>query len=451
LKQGQQIFILFVSILIASCTGSKKYFKAAEKLEKQGLVNEAAEYYLESLQRKNTNVQARIKLKDVGQKCVSNMASDFFRNINTSQLEASLESFEKLKDFTAKTAALSVVLDYPKQYDDDYKNAVQTFMSKNHDQAYALVNERKFNDAMTYINRIKKYDATYKTTQQLEITAVCEPLYQSAIAQLENKNYNGAFTTLTGIRSKTESYKDSKVLYELSSEARTKYFMLFEPKGSPDKSEKELEDFLFNNFNQIAAQNFEFAKIINNTPFTFLPNVSGGNAADVDLIQGIRKATGADYFYSYDVSERKENNVGPQKTSFKAYQEVKTRKNDTLVITEYKPVDYYVVKASRSYSYMYSYKLINSYSNQIISSQSQIMSTQDAIEFNEFAKQYGGNINTLFPYNPDQTAPAARYNPSNWRKQFSANSQLRTFDQLKVETNNKTISFFSNSILNNIR
>ena len=73
-----------------TCSGSKKYFKAAERLEKQGLINDAANYYLQSLQRKPTFVDARIKLIEVGQKHISSLASDFFRNINTQQLEASL-------------------------------------------------------------------------------------------------------------------------------------------------------------------------------------------------------------------------------------------------------------------------------------------------------------------------------------------------------------------------
>ena len=438
-------------MVFAACTGSKKYFKAAEKLEKQGLVNEAAEYYLESLQRKPTNVEARIKLKDVGQKCVSNMASDFFRNVNTSQLEASLESFERLKEFSGKTAALSVVLDYPKQYEEDYQKAVETYCAKNHNLAYAMVNQKKYSDALTYINNIKKYNATYKTTQQLEIIAVCEPLYQNAVTCLENKNYSGAFNLLSSIKSKTESYKDSKDLYELSSAGQTKQFMLFEPKSSPDKSEKDLEDYLFNNFNQVASQKFNFARVINNTPFTFLPNVSGGNAADVDLIQSIRKATGADYFYAYDINGKKEFNSGPQKSYSKAYQEVKTRKNDTTIITEYKPVEYAIVKANRSFSYTYNYKLINAYSNQIVSSQSQNIISQDGVEYNEFTKAYSGNINTLFPYNPDQTAPIARFNPGNWRKQFSANTNLKSMEQLKDEANNKAVDYFSNSILNNIK
>jgi len=451
LKLKSQIFVLFVLVAFASCTGSKKYFKAAEKLEKQGLVNEAAEYYFESLQRKPTNVEARIKLKDVGQKCVSNMASDFFRNYNTNQIEASLETFERLKAFIAKTSALSVVFDYPKQYEEDYQKVVETYCAKNHNQAYYLVNQKKYNDAIPYINNVKKYNANYKTTQQLEIVAICEPLYQNAITCLENKNYSGAFNLLTTIKSKTESYKDSKDLYELSAAGQTKSFMLFEPKASTDRSEKELEDYLFNNFNQVATQKFSFAKVINNTPFTFLPNLSEGTAASVDMIQAIRKATGADYFYSYDVTNKKEMNSGPMKQSSKGFQEVKTKKNDTLIITEYKPFDYNLVKANRSYSYQYNYKLINAYNNQIVSSQSQNLIAQDAVEYNEFYKSFNGNINTLYPYNPQQMAPAARYNPNNWRKNFSANSTLKTFEQLKDEANSKAINLFSSTILNNIK
>jgi hypothetical protein len=440
-----------VAVVLVSCTGSKKYFKAAEKLEKQGLVNDAAEYYLESLQRKPTNVEARIKLKDVGQKCVSNMASEFFRNYNTQQLEASLESFEKLKDFSAKTSALNVVLDYPKSYEEDYQKAVDTYCNKNFDQAYLLVNQKKYNDAVTYINHIKKYNGTFKTTQQLEIVAVCEPLYQNAITCLENKNYSGAFNLLSTIKTKTESYKDSKDLFELASAGQTKNFILFAPKSTNgDRAEKELEDYLFNNFNQVAMQKFSFAKVINNTPFTSLPDLSQGGSADVDLIQAIRKATGADYFYTFDISGRRESNSGNMKTPGRAFQEVSYKKGEVVVV-EYNPVDYSNVKANRSYSYQYTYKLYNAYNNQIVSSQSQNVMAQDAVEYNEFVRPYSGNINQLYPYNPQQTPLAAQFNASSWRKGFSANSTLKTYEQLKDEANNKTINIFSSSVLNNIK
>lgn len=451
MKIKSHILLLFVIVILAGCSGTKKYFKAAERLEKQGLVNEAAGYYLESLQRKPTNVQARIKLKEVGQKYTSSMASEFFRNYNTQQLEASLESFEKLKDFTAKTAALNVIMDYPKGYEEDYQKVVETYCNKNYNQAYAMVNQKKYNDAIGYIEKVKKYNPSYKTTQHLEVVSVCEPLYQNAVTCIENKNYPGALNLLNNIKAKTVSYKDMQDLLVLASAQQTKSFILFEPKTSVVRGEKEIEDILFNSFNQVASQKFDYAKIINNTPFTFIPDVSAGSAANVDLIQAIRKATGADYFYTYDVSNPKEYNSGLQKSSAKAYLKT-TSKTGTVVVVNYEAVDYNNVKANRSYSYQYTYKLINAFNSQIISSQTQNVIANDVIEYNEFARNFANNnLNNLFPYNPNQTAPVAQYNPSNWRKLFSANKTLKAAEVLKSEANDKAITLFSNSVLTNIK
>ena len=108
IKTFYYIFIL-MGLVTISCTGSKKYFKAAEKLEKQGLVNEAAQYYYESLERKKSNTDARIKLKEVGQKHVNNLASSFFREFNTQQYEQSIETFDEMTQFSSKSKILKEI------------------------------------------------------------------------------------------------------------------------------------------------------------------------------------------------------------------------------------------------------------------------------------------------------------------------------------------------------
>jgi hypothetical protein len=440
--------LLFAALIVAGCSGSRKYFKAAEKLEKQGLVNEAANYYLESLQRKPTNVEARIKLKEVGQKYMSNMASEFFRNYNTQQLEASLESYERLKEFDEKTSLLDVKLDYPKTYDDDYQKAVDTYCSANYNKAYVLVNQKHYNEALTYIRKIEKYNKTYKNTQQLSIVATCEPLYQSAIASLENKNYNQAFGQLETIKSKTENYKDAKDLLELAKGQMAKsLIMLPPPNGS---IEKDVEDYLFSNFNQVALQKLDKVRIINNTPFQSAGGATTdlSNTNNIDLVQAIRKATGADYFYVFDVSNKREYNSGISKTTATGFQEVKVRKNDTLIITEYRPFDYNVVKAQRSFSYDFVYKVINAYTNQIVSSQTQNIRSQDGIEYQEFQRPFNGNINTLFPYNPQNAGQGLRLSPVSWRSQFSARSTLKLMDELKADAFNRNINMFLSSVSN---
>jgi len=438
------IVLLISSWFLISCTGTRKYFKAAEKLEKQGLVNEAAEYYLESLQRKPTSVKTRIKLTEVGQKYVSNLASEFFREYNTQQYEASLETFEKLKAFNDRSKLLNVSFDYPKTYDEDYQKAVDIYCQKNYDKALILVNQKSYAEALTYAKRVMRYNKEYKNIQRLETIAFCEPLYQSAINNLESKNYAAALNLLSTMKTKTEKYKDSPDLLELASARQTKSFILFQPKTTLNKAENDLKEALFNNFNQAAVQKLNNTKIINNTPFQNAPaRLDLNNVNNEDLYQAIRKATGADYFFVFDVQNKREYNSGTSKTPQRGYEEVKTRKNDTLVITEYKPFNYNVVKASRSYSYDFTYKLINAYTNQIISSEVKMIQVKDAIEYQETTQRIA-SFNKTYPYNPDLTPSLGRYNPSQWRQSFSARTNLKTFEELKNEANEQTIKVFVN-------
>lgn len=445
LKKIPHILLCLAVFALAGCSGSRKYFKAAERLEKQGLLSDAAEYYLESLQRKPTNVKARIKLKEVGQKHINTLASDFFRNYNTQQLEASLESFEKLRDFTSRSAPFDVRFDYPKSYEEDYNKAVETYCTKNYSQALLLVNQKKFAQALPHVNAVKKYNNSYKNIQQLDVIAVCEPLYQSAITNLENKNYSGALSLLASIQNKTPAYKDYKDLLELASAQQTKGFILFEPQKTGNPYDREIQDQLYNSFNQAALEKLQNVRIINNTPFQSAQGSADLAGNNVDLIQAIRKATGADYFYLYSVNNRRDNNPPPLRTAARGYEQVTTRKNDTTVITEYKPFDYNAVKAQRSVSFDFTYKLIDAYSNQIVASQVQNVAAQDMVEYQEFSRSFKGNVNSLYPYNPQTTAPTAQYMPRAWRAQFSARNTLKTQEELKNETFSKAVSVFINS------
>lgn len=440
-----QIFALLFVFLIA-CTGTKKYFKAAEKLEKQGLVNEAAEFYLESLQRKPTNVDARIKLKEVGQKYVSFMSSEFFRNYNTGQLETSIDNFEKLKNFVGRTEALNVQLNYPSAYEDDYKKAIEKYSAKNYDIGADLVNQKKFNEALPYLNNVNKYKPEYKKVKELKTTAVCEPLYQSAISYIETKNYAQALKVLTTIQGTSESYKDSKELLELCMAMQLKHLLLFQPKNPAYPA---LTDFLFNSFSQTAAQNFKNIEVINNSPFVSLPGNNVEN--NVDIIQAIRKASGADYFYVYDITNRNTQLVGPTKTYAKCYQKYTYKKNDTTYITEYKPTDYVQITVKRAYSYSFTYKLVNALTNQIVSFQTIAINKVDETQYNEFTAAPKGNINDYFPYNPQVTAPLMQYNPTNWRKLFSANKNVKTEQELEGMANQETVKQFSQTLSNYVK
>jgi hypothetical protein len=451
-----KIIALVFIVTLASCTGSKKYFKAAEKLEKQGLVNEAAEYYYVSLERKNNNTDARIKLKEVGQKHINNLASSFFREFNTQQYEKSIETFDEIKAFTSKSSNLQVDLNYPQAYLEDYNKALDYYLNKNYKEAVLNVNQNNFDAALKYIAKIKKYDSNFKKTKELEVTAICEPLYSLAIKDLDLKNYAAAQINLITLNANSDSYKDGKELLELTNELLKKSFIIFQPQKS---TEKDIEEKLFNSFIELSYQNSRKVKLINNSPFLFMPEAGDiSNAGNIDLIQAIRKASGADYFYVYDVVDKKEIESIPSKGTATCYEKFVTKK-DTIFITEYKPVSYNQVKQRKTYSYDYKYKLIDAVSNQIITSRNESCIATDNIDYCEFVKPARSivgvaaptyNINNCFPYNPAVTPLVNQYNPNNWRSAFNNRKELKSFTDLKTETDAKAVNLFSNTLLNYI-
>jgi hypothetical protein len=442
-KYLSYIFILSALLLLSACNGSKKYFKAAERLEKQGLVQEAADYYLQSLQRKPGNIDARIKLKEVGQKHVSNLSSEFFRLYNTQQTETSLGTFERLKEYVGRCKLLDVQLEYPAGYEEDYQKAIETYIAKYYARAHAQVNQRNFKDALSSIANVQRYRSNYKTVQKLEIIATCEPLYQMAVSAIESKNYESALNNLKAVTSKSDTYKDSKELFELASAQLNRSVILFQPVPASNPVDKQLQTQVYDNIIHLAFEELKTIQVINNSPFQNASStINWSNNTNVDLVQAIRKASGADYFYIFDVLNRREYFSGLNKTPNRGYEEVVKRVNDTTTITEYRAIDYNLVKASRTYSFDYRYKIINTANNQIIASQTQQMRGSDGIEYNEFQKAYSGNINKVFPYNPTGLAQASRYNPTAFRRAFTGRKELKSFDALKAEALTQAGNYF---------
>jgi len=98
-----KLFLIFIcSILLWACSGAKKYYKQGLKYEESGMIDMAADMYLNALKAKPTFIEARIKLKDIGQKHITRLSSSFFKNYSTQDYESCLENFVKLKDTANK-------------------------------------------------------------------------------------------------------------------------------------------------------------------------------------------------------------------------------------------------------------------------------------------------------------------------------------------------------------
>lgn len=442
---SKYILYFFFLFLLISCTGSRKFFKAAEKLEKQGLVDQAATYYLESAQRNTNNVKAKLKLSEVGQKYVSNLSSQFFREFNSQQFEKSVEIFNTLKKFTDDAAMLSLTLDYPKSYLDDYTVALEFYLNKYYKQTLENIEQEKWELALKTISKVKMYNNHYKDVEILEVTTKCEPLYRKVVSLMEAKNYVLAKQNLNSLLQISESYKDAKELSEIVDNQLKTSFLVFHHEN---KSDKHIADNLVNEFIDITHQYANQVTLINQAPFSNMSvPIEFSCVGDLDLTKAIHKATGTDFFYVFEIVNKKEITYGPTKTKKVAYEKTRIKK-DTIFVIEYKPIDYFEVKAERVYGYDFKYQLIDAFTNQILISKTENCLGSDKLLYREFAKPILNSIDNFFPYNPASTPTVNQVNPNSWRSEFKNARDLKSITLLKQEADEKALKSFKHTLSN---
>ncbi len=424
--------INIITIVFLSCTGSKKYFKAAEKLEKKGLVNEAAEFYLESLKRNIKNTDARIKLKEIGQKYMDFLSSQFFREFTTNQYESSIQTFEKLSDFKERASALGVELNYPTAYKEDYQSAIDNYVEENYNKGLSIYKQKKYKECLPYFEKVKKYRPEYKKLQTYYITAHCEPLYQSIVSDINNKKYSSAIQKIQQIYKITNQYKDVKEIENICISALTRKVLVFKPYLSNPYTKISFDKNLTTQLLNQLVNNSEYPYLQlkeNNTFGAFYYDAIQNNP---DLLRAIAKATNSDYFLSATISNPKIYSPSPHIKQMTAYQEFISKVGENI-IKEYKQVPYNNVKLQKTFSFDLNYKIVQTQNLQTIVTQSIPIQSMEQKEYNEFVYKPTADIRHFYPYNPLTTPPFSQYNPKAWRDLFFVNKEMKSDEELKQE------------------
>lgn len=434
--------------LISSCTGSKRYFKAAEKLEKQGLVNEAAEFYLESLKRNTNNTNARIKLKEVGQKYMNFLSSQFFREFSTNEYENAIHTFEKLSEFKDKASALGVELTYPTAYKENYQTAIDNYVEENYSKGVNIYKQKKYKEALPYFEKVKQYRPAYKKIQTYYITSSCEPFYQSIVSDVQNNNFQKALQNIQNIYKITSTYKDVKEIEEVCISSLSKNMLVFKP--------NVFGQFKINIDKELTTQFLNTLLNTTNSPYIKVKedNTLGIFYFDAihqpDLLRAIAKATNSDYFFSAIINNKQVYSPSPKIRQLTAYQEFVVKAGETYV-KEYKPVLYNNVKIQKSFSFDLTYKIVQTQNMQTLVTQSIPIHATDQKEYNKFVDKPSAHIKYFFPYNPAVTPLLQQYNPQAWRELFFVNTQLKSNEELKQEALQQSLQIVQNSISTLIR
>lgn len=205
--------ILFLVVMISlvfasSCNSSKSYYKKGTQLITAGLSEEAAEYYLLSLQKNSNNIDARIALKKEGQNLLEEKLESFYKLYTAEDFIGATKKYIEAVDYQ-KLVSPYVKLDIPPYYIDYFDESKVVFLEENYTKAKQLIHENKFEAANARILEIESVDPNYKDVASLKNYSNVEPIYLEALKFFESGNYHKSYDLFLQVIKMNGNYKQA--------------------------------------------------------------------------------------------------------------------------------------------------------------------------------------------------------------------------------------------------
>ncbi len=202
------VFILLIFSMLFSCSGSKRVFKKAAELEKGGLHEEAAEMYLEALNRNNENIDAKIGLKRSGQILLDNLLGNVFKGNNTQNHKMAVNAFLDAQRFSEKAKAHNVKLSIPAHYEQYFEDSKEKYLTYVYNKGQDELTAENFDAANQSFDEILRVEPSYKDVKTLKTATVNEPDYRKAQNYFQNKEYKLAYNTFDKVYQNEANYKE---------------------------------------------------------------------------------------------------------------------------------------------------------------------------------------------------------------------------------------------------
>jgi tetratricopeptide (TPR) repeat protein len=199
--------------LLAGCSGSKAYTKKGAKLDEAGLYTEAADMYLQAVQRNPKNVDAKIGLKKTGQQVLNDKLSTFFKAFSMGDDKGdAVQAFLDGKAYMDRVQQTGVTLEIPDNYRRDFEQVKGQFLVELYTKGQDQLAVQDYKGAEATFARIAKLEPGYKDASSLQSMAYLEPLYRSGKDALAARQWRKAYEDLNKVMQKDATYKDASAL-----------------------------------------------------------------------------------------------------------------------------------------------------------------------------------------------------------------------------------------------
>lgn len=395
-----RILGVFSCMVLLACTGSKPLAKKAAKLDQAGLYAEAADMYLQSVQRNTRNVDAKIGLKKTGQQLLNDKLGTFFRAFSADESrEEAVNAYISAKAYADRVGQYGVLLEIPASYAKDFAEVKGKYLVDLYTQGQDLMAKQDFKGAEAVFARIGALEPGYKDSGSLQNIAYLEPLYRSGKDALDAGHYRQAYNDLLKVTQKDAAYKDAAALRNRAVDKGRYAIAVLPFAGAKKDITARVQAYATTALTEI---NDPFIKVVDRDNIQrILDEQRLGMSGVVDEASAVSagKLLGAQAVLIGTVIDYREE-TGPLKRStkdgFASYQ-VKQPNPEVpgqmMLVTKYKPVKYTEYFQENKVIVSYSYKVVSMETGEVLLSK---VVDQDRSDQAYYAN-YDGDRNGLFP------------------------------------------------------
>ncbi|PWE00836.1 hypothetical protein DDZ16_04385 [Marinilabilia rubra] len=362
----------------------------ALELEKAGLITEAADLYLRSLQANDDNIDSKLGLKRTGQVVLDQKSDEFMAFYRNKQYKEAVYAFLDVEKYHGQVKSFGINLDISENVYSYYQEVKDTYLNEQYGKAINALNTDNFENALSLFDEILKIAPNYRDATKHRTTARYEPVYREGLNFLKTEKNRKAYYAFDEILKNNGEYKEASTF---QSEAREKALIRIGiiPFSSYRLSQKNIADEIRTYItSQISRLNSPFYEVVKST--TMNNSDLNYNLLRKLLLNKYESApripSNIDAVLSGKIKDYSSATTPLKKTRRKAWlKESKTLKKEDGTeekVTEYRKVYYYEYTRKSNFNLSLSYTLTHAQNKSVMVSDVVDKKLEDQVKYAEF-------------------------------------------------------------------
>ncbi len=215
IKSIQFFLIVF---LLNACSSSKSYTKKGNYFAEAGFYEDASKNYIVALDNNDSYLQARIGLKNSGQKYMDQLISQFFQAHSAGDVKNAVQNFRKADAFSQEAQKYKVELIIPSAYRVDYEKDKEVYLNNLYQLANQTFRDGKYKEAERIFQSIQDIDGNYKDVNKQRDISLVTPLYDEALQNYADGLFKTAYQKLSKIQQVSPNFKETLIYLKKAKE-----------------------------------------------------------------------------------------------------------------------------------------------------------------------------------------------------------------------------------------